>query len=281
MQTNQNQTREDVEAAIEESKETIDDCKHELRWFILGFNVFCLGVFIAATAFIVDTVVTAYNIPNLNSIVQTIGISAGVISGLIGFSLVYLYVENVSHISESVKELREEKQELKKLTHRLAYIDEQALRHITLEQYIHQLPTLIKSYSKQADRYRSWFIFTQIITILLSATITSLTGGWLDKYISLPWIIPVLGLLISVLTSFTLFFKFREKGTNLQQTADAIGWEFRDCMIGIGKYAELTKPEALHLLAKTSADLHKEQQKRQLQLEQSSHAEQKALQSSA
>lgn len=82
------------------------------------------------------------------------------------------------------------------------------------------------------------------------------------------------------MTSLTLFFKFREKGTNLQQTADAIGWEYRDCMLGIGKYAELDKPDALHLLATTSSDLHKEQQKRQLQLEQSSHVEQKALQSS-
>lgn len=51
-------------------------------------------------------------------------------------------------------------------------------------------------------------------------------------------------------------------------------------MLGIGKYAELDKPDALHLLATTSSDLHKEQQKRQLQLEQSSHVEQKALQSS-
>ncbi|SRR6266566_378412 len=280
MQTNQNQTREGIEAAIEESNEAIADCKHKLRWFIRGVYVFWFGVFIAATAFVADTVITSYNIPNLNSILQTIGISAGVISVLIGIGLGYSYSE-ISHISDWLKELGKEKQLLKRLVHRLAYIDEQALRHITLEQYIHQLPTLIKTYSRQADHYRNQFIIIQIITIFLSATITSLSGGWLDKYILLPWIIPVLGLLISILTSFTLFFKFREKGTNLQQTADAIGWEYRDCMLGIGKYAGLDKPEALHLLAMTSADLHKEQQKRQLQLEQSSHVEQKALQSNA
>jgi hypothetical protein len=280
MQTKLNQTREDVEAAIEVSKEAIDDCKHKLRWFNRGVYFSCSGVFIAAIAFVADIVVTSYNIPNLNSILQTIGFSVGVISILIGIGLGYSYSENI-RVRDWLKELGEDKQVLKRLVHRLAYIDEQALRYITPEQYIHQLPTLIKTYSRQADRYRNRFITIQIITIFLSATITSLSGGWLDKYILIPGIIPVLGLLISILTSFTLFFKFREKGTNLQQTADAIGWEYRDCMVGIGKYAGLDKPEALHLLATTSADLHKEQQKRQLQLEQSSHAEQKALQSSA
>lgn len=279
MQTNQNQTREDIEAAIEVNKEVIDDCKHKLRWFLRGFYVCCSGVVIAAISFLIVNAVTTFNFPVLNSILQPIGIGAVVISIIIGLGLGYYYSEN-SHISDWFKELREAKQVFKRLVHRLAYIDEQALRHITLEQYIHQLPPLIKSYSRRADRYRTWFIIIQIITILLSAAITSLSGGWLDKYIVLPWSIPVLSFLISILTSLTLFFKFREKGTNLQQTADAIGWEYRDCMVGIGKYAGLDKPEALHLLATTSADLHKEQQKRQLQLEQSSHAEQKALQSS-
>lgn len=89
MQTNQNQTREDIEAAIEGMKDNIYQLKHKLRWFILGFYVFCSGVVIAAIAFVANTVVTSYHIPNLNSIFQTIGISVGVISGLIGIGLVY------------------------------------------------------------------------------------------------------------------------------------------------------------------------------------------------
>ena len=63
-----------------------------------------------------------YNIPNLNSIFQTIGISVGVISGLIGIGLGYVYVENISHIRELLKELGEEKQVLKQLVHRVANI---------------------------------------------------------------------------------------------------------------------------------------------------------------
>jgi hypothetical protein len=115
---------------------------------------------------------------------------------------------------------------------------------------------------------------------LLSASVTSLSGGWLDKYkISIPWIIPIFSVAISIITSFTLFFKPREKGANLQQTADAMDLEYTACNLGIGDYeAEEDEDDALMLLAKRTEALRKDQQQRQQQLEQSSQAEQKALQ---
>ena len=78
----------------------INECRHKLRWFIRGVYVLCSGVFIAAIAFVADTVVTSYNIPNLNSIFQTISISVAVISGLIGIGLGISYNEDSSHISD-------------------------------------------------------------------------------------------------------------------------------------------------------------------------------------
>ena len=51
------------------------------------------------------------------------------------------------------------------------------------------------------------------------------------------------------------------------------------CTLGIGMYKGQSKADALVLLAERAELLRKEQQQRQLQLEQSSHAEQKALQS--
>src|SRR5260370_883137 len=116
---------------------------------------------------------------------------------------------------------------------------------------------LITSYRKQADSYRRWFIVTQIIVILLSTTVTSLSGGWIDKYISIPWTIPVFSALISILTSFTLFFKLREKGTNLQQTADAMDLEHKACNLSIGPYKGLSRDEALILLAERTETLRK------------------------
>lgn len=183
-------------------------------------------------------------------------------------------------ISTNRNNRRVAKKELAKLYRKLAYYDEQAVKHLTAEQYMHQLPGLIASYRKRADRYRNWFVTTQLITIFLSAAITSLSGGWLDRYFQIPWIIPVIGAAISILTSITLFFKFREKGTNLQQTADAMDWEHMACTLGIGRYKTMTREAALVELAEQAENLRKEQQKKQLQLEQSSHAEQKALQSS-
>lgn len=280
MQTNQNQSREDVEEAIVLCKENITELRHNLRWFNRFVYVFWSGVFVAPICFISVNAITPYKVPVLNYILQPVGVIAVVIAILATICICVAFFHDGSDVDDLLTKLGEEKQVLKKLVHRLEYIDDQALRHITPEQYIHRLPTLIQSYRKQADSYRNRFITIQIITIFLSATITSLSGGWLDKYILLPWIIPVLGFLISVLTSFTLFFKLREKGTNLQQTADAMDWEHMACTLGIGKYTGLDRIEALRLLATTSEDLRKEQQKRQLQLEQSSHVGQKALQES-
>ena len=54
--------------------------------------------------------------------------------------------------------------------------------------------------------------------------------------------------------------------------------EYRACNLGIEAYEGMAKAKALVLLAKRTEALRKEQQQRQQQLEQSSQAEQKALQ---
>ncbi len=272
----QSQTREDIELAIENCKETIYEHQHALRWWTRGVRVFCLGV---AISFISFAILAPFNIPFLEPFVETIGFVAAVISFIVGLAIAASYFTSYQEINNHLKELREAKRMLAKLLRHLSYYDEQTLRHLTPEQYMHQLPVLIVSYRQRADRYRQWFVVLQLITIFLSAGISSLSGGWLDRYVSIPWIIPVLGALISILTSLTLFFKFREKGTNLQQTSDTLDWEHMACTLGIGIYKGLGKADALVLLAERAEAFRKEQQQRQLQLEQSSHAEQKALQS--
>jgi len=267
--------REEIERAIEDCKEIIYEYQYRLPWWTRGVRIFWLGVTIAFISF---AVLSPFNISFLQPLVDAVGGVAAVLSVLVGIGLLISYMPDYD-VSRNRGKLREAKHNLAKLLHQLAYYDEQALRHLSAEQYMHQLPILIASYRKRADRYRQWFVVLQIITIFLSAGITSLSGGWLDKYVSIPWIIPVLGVLISILTSLSLFFKFREKGTNLQQTSDALDWEHMACTLAIGIYKGLGKADALVLLAERAEALRKEQQQRQLQLEQSSHAEQKALQS--
>jgi hypothetical protein len=118
MQTNLNQTRADAEAAIEGMKDNIYECKHKLRWFIRGVFVFCSGVFIAIVSFIIVNVVTPFNIPVLNSILEPVGVGAVVISILIGIGLVYSYSENI-RVRDWLKELGEDRQVLKRLVHGL------------------------------------------------------------------------------------------------------------------------------------------------------------------
>jgi len=269
-------TREGLEFAIEDIKEMMYEHRYALRWFTRGMSIFWLGVI---TAFIAFVVVIPLNIQVLQSLFETIGFVAAFVTLFAGIVLFAFYM-TLEPIRYHQKHLRENKRLLEKLLRRLAYVDEQALRHLTPEQYMHQIPGLIASYRKQADQYRWRFTVIQIIVILLSAMITSLSGGWLDKYLVVPWIIPVFSALISIFTSLTLFFKWREKGTNLQQTADSMDWELMACTLGVGVYEGVTsKEDRLTLFAKRTEALRKEQQQRQLQLEQSSHAEQKALQS--
>jgi prefoldin subunit 5 len=271
-------TREDYEAAIEMAKDRISDEKYALRWLFRAYWAFGGSLVIAPIAFTMGWI-----FPGVNTILSWVGGTACFVAFCLGIGIaaVFLAEDRTSRrIHEHRKRLRETQRILEKLQRRLASFEEQALRHLTPEQYMHQLPKLISSYRRQADGYRNRFIAMQIVTILLSAAITSLSGGWLDRYIVLPWVIPVMSAIISVLTSFTLFFKFREKGVNLLETANGLDWEHMACTLGIGKYEGLSRADALRLLAKTCEDLRKEQQKRQVQLEQSSHAEQKALQAS-
>lgn len=268
-------TREAIETAIEDQKEAIRETRYALRWLIR----ICWAIPLSIAAISIASFI-GWFFPVVNALVFRVDVGAGLIGVVCLASLFPLFTDYGKETSGNLRELREEKNELAKLRRGLAYFDEQALRHLTPEQYMHQVPRLIASYRRRADGYRNWFVALQIVTILLSAAITSLSGGWLDRYISLPWIIPVLSAIISVLTSFTLFFKFREKGVNLQETANRMDWEHMACTLGIGQYEGKSREDARRLLAKTCELLRQEQQKRQVQLEQSSHAEQKALQAS-
>lgn len=150
-------------------------------------------------------------------------------------------------------------------------------------QYVERIPEFVTTYRRKADGYRRWYTSTQLLTIFLSALITSVSGGWLDPYIKLPWITPVLGLLVSILTGITLHFRFREKGYNLQQTADAIDLAYNAHRLSIHDYSKFVNDEdqSITKLAEHVESLRDEQQKRQQQLEQSSQADQGATQKPA
>src|SRR5215469_2328856 len=146
MATNQAQSREDSETAIETCKDEIYQHKHEIRWFLRGVRVFWLGI---AIGFVVFVVIFPFNVPYLQSLFASIGGVALALALIIGIGLAITYSE-YSSIGDHLKEIRQEKRTLAKLLHQLAYFDEQALRHLSSEQYMHQIPLLIKWYRKRA-----------------------------------------------------------------------------------------------------------------------------------
>lgn len=184
-------------------------------------------------------------------------------------------------IPEALKRLSTEKRTLARLEQRLKNLNKQETEVLSpRDQYeMYQLPDLIATYRKRADVDRRWFFITQVTIIVLSALVASLSGGWLDKIYPTHWIIPILSLAITIITSLILVFKPREKSANLQQTADAMDLELTAYNLEILHYDIGDRDKASKTLVTKIWHLHKEQQQRQQQLEQSSQVEQKALKS--
>lgn len=182
MQTQTAHTREELEAAIEAQKELIDEERHELRWYTLGFRVAACG---AVVCIVSSVLLSLFNYSAVTGIFLPTSVVSGLVAGIaiIAAGAAYAsYLESYkSKQGATYEKLRKEKRTLKKLTQKLAYIDELALRYLTAEQYKHQLPLLIKSYRTRADRFRRWFTGVSVTTILFSAAITSLSGGWIGE----------------------------------------------------------------------------------------------------
>jgi len=79
-----------------------------------------------------------------------------------------------------------------------------------------------------------------------------------------------MSLMVSFLTALMTLFRFRERGYNLQQTADAAEFEISCATRGIFTYKNLSEKETSVKLAEEVERLFNEQRKRQQQLEQAS-----------
>lgn len=126
----------------------------------------------------------------------------------------------------------------------------------------------IEGYRRDAKRNRRVHNVFQGVIIVGSIAVTSLTSAGLDDPL-FRWSGATLAALVSVSAGFTGYFKFRERGFNQQQTADAIEKEFNAVDLRVGDYDSGEEP-ALKLYALKVEALKEEQRKRELQLEQSS-----------
>jgi hypothetical protein len=277
---------EDIKSAIAGCEDEIFKLKYHLRWFKRSEKAFWLS---SITSIVLFAVLHPLNLIKFQSVIESVGeisIIIGIICliRIIGFYSTGIDIDDKIYktsISEALKRLSIEKRTLARLIQQLKNLNEQETEVLSpRDQYeMYQLPKLIASYRKRADVYRRWFFITQVTIIVLSALVASLSGGWFEKIYSGQWVIPVLSLAITIITSLVLVFKPREKSTNLQQTADAMDLELTAHNLGILHYDIDNPDKASKALVTKIWHLHKEQQQRQQQLEQSSQAEQKALKS--
>src|SRR6266487_2308490 len=144
------------------------------------------------------------------------------------------------------------------------------------ELYTDELSRAIKDYQRKANHNRWMYFILQMIIIACSLFVGGLTSG-LTNLISIfgnHWIAPTLSFTVSFLTAMVTLFRPRERGYNLQQTADAIQYEIDCANRRIYGYKLMTDREAYTKLAEEVEKLRNEQRKRQQQLEQASEAKQ-------
>jgi len=107
---------------------------------------------------------------------------------------------------------------------------------------------------------------------------TTTLAGLTTQDLRIRWAVLVTSFMVGVAAGVTGYFKFRERGFYLQQTADNLELEWNALELGIGRYRSLTAESALATFVEEAERLKSEQRKREQSLDQASEtASDKAL----
>lgn len=168
------------------------------------------------------------------------------------------------HIAEQRLEL-ELAEKRKRLHSAHTTLGSESQQHI----YRDDLPLDIERYRTGQRYYRRIHNLLQSL-IIMGSLGTSTAAGLGTKLPNGQWIVVGLSFAVGIAAGFTGYFKFRERGFYLQQTADAIDEELHALVLGIGKYKGKSEAEALEDFADNVERLKSEQRKREQQLDQPS-----------
>ncbi|MEU5284883.1 DUF4231 domain-containing protein [Streptomyces sp. CA-278952] len=136
---------------------------------------------------------------------------------------------------------------------------------------------VIASYRAQASRNRRVYNLFQLIIITGSIVVSTLTAMNEGSNAVLSVFTSSLSALVGISAGVTGYFKFRERGTTSQSTADDIEKNYNASGFQLGDYQGLEEDPRLVLYAGTVERIKEEQRKREVQLEQStSHDERSA-----
>ncbi|MFC9245107.1 SLATT domain-containing protein [Streptomyces sp. NPDC057136] len=133
-------------------------------------------------------------------------------------------------------------------------------RHI----YKETIPSTVEDFRRGSAQYRRIHNGFQSVIILGSFAMTALSAMAND------WASVGVSFSVGVASGFAGYFKFKERGFYLQQSADAIEQEVDAASLNIGPYKGKSKDEALGLFTERVEALKVEQRKREQQLDQPS-----------
>ncbi|WP_327277697.1 DUF4231 domain-containing protein [Streptomyces sp. NBC_01224] len=137
--------------------------------------------------------------------------------------------------------------------------------------YREEVAEVIEHYQVESRKYRRVHNSLQSLVMVGSTTITTVAAldakQWTWQTIS----VIVLGFCVTLASTFTGYYKYRERSYFLQQTADAIEEESNALSLGVGEYSLFSSDQEDQALAKFTQRvevLRNEQRRRQQQLDQ-------------
>lgn len=121
--------------------------------------------------------------------------------------------------------------------HREQLLDELAVGDLLSahKRYRAQLPDTISAYRVEARRYRRKHNALQSI-IIAGSIATSVLAAVSVSLAQARWFAVAGSLLVAITAAFAGYSKFRERATNLQQTADALEREYHSVELRVGRY---------------------------------------------
>ncbi|WP_327286081.1 MULTISPECIES: DUF4231 domain-containing protein [unclassified Streptomyces] len=137
--------------------------------------------------------------------------------------------------------------------------------------YREELAEVIENYQAESRKYRRVHNGLQSLIMVGSTTITTVAALDAKEWNWQTIMVIALGFCVTLASTFTGYYKYRERSYFLQQTADAIEEEANAVALGVGEYSVFGEDEQDQALAKFTQrveTLRNEQRRRQQQLDQ-------------
>ncbi|WP_344570792.1 DUF4231 domain-containing protein [Streptomyces axinellae] len=137
--------------------------------------------------------------------------------------------------------------------------------------YREDVAEIIAKYQAESRKYRRVHNSLQSLVMAGSTTVTTVAALDTREWNWQTIVVIAVGFCVALASTFTGYFKYRERSYFLQQTADAIEEEANAHALGVGQYSRFTAGQEDQALAQFTQEVEKlrnEQRRRQQQLDQ-------------